>query len=120
MQGYAAYAKVQPTNDSHRDLEYRVLGRVTGALIKASADGSALSEVYDAALWNEKVWHVFRCDLSSTENKLPADLKGSLISLAIWVSKETCRVLDNTAGLDGVININRQVKAGLNARSQTT
>lgn len=60
MQGYAAYAKVQPTNDSHRDLEYRVLGRVTGALIKASADGSALSEVYDAALWNEKVWHVFR------------------------------------------------------------
>ena len=62
MQGYAAYAQVQPTNDSHRDLEYRVLGRVTGALIKASADGSTLSEVYDAALWNEKVWHVFRCE----------------------------------------------------------
>ena len=78
MQGYAAYAKVQPINDSHRDLEYRVLGRVTGALIKASSDGSTLSEVYDAALWNEKVWHVFRCDLSSTENQLPADLKGSL------------------------------------------
>ena len=120
MQGYAAYTQFKPTNDSHRDLEYRVLGRVTGALIKASADGSKLSEVYDAALWNEKVWHVFRCDLSSTENKLPADLKGSLISLAIWVSKETCRVLDNTAGLDGLININRQVMAGLNARSQTT
>ena len=120
MKGYAAYARVQPTNDSYRDLEYKVLGQVTGALIEASAEGSQLSERYDAALWNEKVWHVFRCDLSSKENKLPDDLKASLISLAIWVSKETCRVLDNSAGLDGLININRQIMAGLNSRAQTT
>ena len=51
MKGYAAYARVQPTNDSYRDLEYKVLGQVTGALIEASAEGSQLSERYDAALW---------------------------------------------------------------------
>ena len=36
MKGYAAYAKVQPTKEGYRDLEYKVLGTVTGALIKAS------------------------------------------------------------------------------------
>ena len=34
MKGYAAYAKVQPTKEGYRDLEYKVLGTVTGALIK--------------------------------------------------------------------------------------
>ena len=118
MKGYAAYAKVQPTNEGYRDLEYKVLGAVTGALIKANEEGSELSDKFNAILWNEKVWHAFRCDLSSPKNELPEDLKASLISLAIWVSKETNRVMDHLAGLDGLISINRQVMAGLAPKGQ--
>ena len=113
MKGYAAYAKVHPTKEGYRDLEYKVLGTVTGALIKASQPGTELSDKFNAVLWNEKVWHAFRCDLSSSENQLPDELKASLISLAIWVSKETNRVMDHLADLDGLISINRQVMAGL-------
>ena len=113
MRGYAAYAKVQPTKEGYRDLEYKVLGTVTGALIKASEPETELSDKFNAVLWNEKVWHAFRCDLSSPDNKLPDELKASLISLAIWVSKETNRVMDHLADLDGLISINRQVMAGL-------
>ena len=113
MKGYAAYAKVQPTKEGYRDLEYKVLGTVTGALIKASQPGTELSDKFNAVLWNEKVWHAFRCDLSSSENQLPDELKASLISLAIWVGKETNRVMDHLADLDGLISINRQVMAGL-------
>jgi flagellar protein FlaF len=116
MQGYAAYAKVHPNNDSYRDLEYKVLGRVTGALINANKDDAVLPDVYNAALWNEKVWNAFRSDLSSEENRLPVDLKDSLISLSIWVGKETRRVLNNATGLDGLININRQIMAGLSSQ----
>ena len=47
------------------------------------------------------------------KEKLPDELKASLISLAIWVSKETNRVMDHLADLDGLISINRQVMAGL-------
>ncbi|MBH68620.1 MAG: hypothetical protein CMM58_09735 [Rhodospirillaceae bacterium] len=116
MKGYATYAKVQPTKEGYRELEYRVLGAVTGALIKANQEDSELSEKFNAVLWNEKVWHAFRCDLSSSENELPEELKASLISLAIWVGKETNRVLDHLAGLDGLISINRQIMAGLSPK----
>ena len=118
MQGYAAYAKVHPNNSSYRDLEYKVLGTVTGALISANKDEAVLPDIYRAALWNEKVWNAFRADLSSVENKLPDTLKNSLISLSIWVGKETRRVLDNATGLDGLININRQIMAGLSSQSE--
>ena len=113
MRGYAAYAKIQPTKEGYRDLEYKVLGTVTGALIKAREPGTELSDKFNAVLWNEKVWNTFRCDLSSPDNQLPDELKASLISLAIWVSKETNRVMDHLADLDGLISINRQVMAGL-------
>jgi flagellar biosynthesis regulator FlaF len=114
--GYAAYTKVHSNNEAHRDLEYKVLGTVTGALINANKDEAVLPDIYNAALWNEKVWDAFRADLSSAENKLPGDLKDALISLSIWVGKETRRVLDNATGLDGLININRQIMAGLSSR----
>ena len=70
MKGYAAYAKVQPTKEGYRDLEYKVLGTVTGALIKASEPGTELSDKFNAVLWNEKVWHAFRCDLSSSRQPI--------------------------------------------------
>ena len=44
MKGYAAYAKVKPTKEGYRDLEYKVLGTVTGALIKANEQGTELSD----------------------------------------------------------------------------
>jgi flagellar protein FlaF len=53
------------------------------------------------------------CDLGSAENNLPKALKGALISLAIWVAKETQRILDNEVDLNGLININRQIMEGL-------
>ena len=56
MKGYAAYAKVQPTKEGYRDLEYKVLGTVTGALIKASEPETELADKFNAVLWNEKVF----------------------------------------------------------------
>ena len=55
MKGYAAYAKVKPTKEGYRDLEYKILGTVTGALIKANEQGTELSDKFHAVLWNEKV-----------------------------------------------------------------
>lgn len=116
MQGYAAYAKAQNTTGSHRDTEYRLLGAVTGALVRAQDGDGTLQDRVKAVLWNDKVWNAFMCDLGSPENRLPKALKGALLSLAIWVSKETQRVLDNEADLAGLININRQIMEGLRPR----
>lgn len=113
MQGYAAYSKIQTTTGTHRDTEYRLLGAVTGALVRARDTETSLQEKIKAVLWNDKVWNAFMCDLGSPENSLPKPLRGALMSLAIWVTKETQRILDNEADLDGLININRQIMEGL-------
>jgi len=118
MQGYAAYTKTQATTGSYRDTEYRLLGAVTGALVRAKDENIALQEKIKAVLWNDKVWNAFMCDLGSPENTLPKPLKGALLSLAIWVAKETQRILDNEADLDALINVNRQIMEGLRPKQQ--
>ncbi len=119
MQGYSAYTRVQATTSSHRDTEYRLLGAVTGALVRARDDETSLQEKIKAVLWNDRVWNAFMCDLGSPENNLPKPLKGALMSLAIWVTKETQRILDNDADLEALINVNRQIMEGLRPKQQT-
>lgn len=118
MQGYQAYRNVQNTTGGARDTEYRLLGLVTGALIKARDEEQSLQDRIKAVLWNDKVWNAFLCDLSQPGNQLPDQLKQGLMKLAVWVAKETQRFLDNQTSLDGFISINRQIMAGLAPKQQ--
>jgi flagellar biosynthesis activator protein FlaF len=62
MQGYGAYRRTQGAvaTQNGRDLEYRLLAQVTGALIKARDGMATLQERLNAILRNEKVWGVFQ------------------------------------------------------------
>ena len=115
MQGYNAYRRAQgaTATQNGRDLEYRLLAQVTGALIKAQGGKVSLQDRLNAILRNEKVWGVFLADLNDPNNGLPRDLKGAIASLALWVMNETRLVLDTDAPLDYLILINRQIMAGL-------
>jgi flagellar biosynthesis activator protein FlaF len=115
MQGYNAYRRAQgaTATQNGRDLEYRLLAQVTGALIKAQGGKVSLQDRLNAILRNEKVWGVFLADLNDPNNGLPRDLKGAIASLALWVMNETRLVLDTDAPLDDLILINRQIMAGL-------
>src|SRR3546814_977013 len=90
MQGYNAYRRVQgaTATQNGRDLEYRLLAQVTGALIKAQDGKSTLPERLSAILRNEKVWGVFLADLNHPDNGLPRGLKTAIDSLALWRSEE--------------------------------
>lgn len=120
MQGYNAYRRVQGATavQNARDLEYRLLAQVTGALIKARDGTTTLQERLSAVLRNEKVWGVFLADLNHPDNGLPRELKGAIASLALWVMRETRLVLDTDAPLDDLILINRQIMAGLKPEPQ--
>lgn len=115
MQGYGAYRKTQGATavQNGRDMEYRLLAQVTGALIKARDGVVSLQERLNAILRNEKVWTVFLADLNHPDNGLPRELKGGIASLALWVMRETRLVIDTDAPLDDLILINRQIMAGL-------
>ena len=116
MRGYGAYKNTQVATavQNGRDLEYRLLAQVTGGLMKARDGKASLQEKYNWILQNEKVWGVFLADVNDPANALPRQLKGGIASLALWVIKETKYVMsDDDAPLDDLIEINRQIMAGL-------
>lgn len=117
--GYTAYKASQQQNQDTRDVEYRLLAQVTAALIAAKEKNAAyeLREKLDAILWNRDVWSALRVDLSSDGNGLPKELRASLISIAIWVEKESLRLLDGNGDIDALIDVNRNIMAGLKPHS---
>jgi flagellar biosynthesis activator protein FlaF len=111
--GYTAYKSVQNKTEDPRDIEYRLLAQVTGALIKGRDNPKEFKARVEAILWNRDVWSALRVDLSAEDNALPNALRASLISVSIWIEKETYALLDGKGDLDAVIEINRNIMAGL-------
>lgn len=73
----------------------------------------------DAALtFNRKLWVVLSTSATSAANPLPVSIKQSIGSLGVFVFKHTISVLANPAPerLDILININRDIAAGLRGR----
>lgn len=110
---YAAYARVQNTTENPRNVEQKLLGQVTAALMRAEETPDDMHQLMDALLWNQSVWNAFLADLAHEGNRLPTGIKRDLISLALWVVRETDRVMDRRAGVDGLINVNKVVMQGL-------
>lgn len=117
---YSAYTKTQNrTTESPRDVEYRLLGAATAALLEAEENTDNVVKRVEAVCWNRDIWGTLRVDLSHPDNRLPAGLKNELITLARWVDKETFRILSgDTNELDGLIEVNKNIMTGLKSAAQ--
>ncbi|MEO0392794.1 MAG: flagellar biosynthesis regulator FlaF [Pseudomonadota bacterium] len=120
MSNYAAYQQSQNATQDPRHVEYRLLGQVTAALItaqqvweKSKADVEAKKQVVDAALWNRNVWSAFRTDLLDEGNQLPKELKAQLISISLFIERETNSIMTGDADFEALIDINQQIIEGL-------
>lgn len=111
--GYSIYKSVQTNKDDPRDLEYRLLAQVTGALLNARDNIDNAKQRVDAAKWNRDVWAALRQDLVSDNNQLPKELRASLISISLWIEKEALRVMEGSGDIDALIDVNRNIMAGL-------
>lgn len=114
---YAAYQRVQNIAEDPRAIEYRLLGQVTAALMDADRDSSNGAKIVEAALWNRRVWSAFKVDLLSEANGLPPDLRGKLVSIALFVERETSQILSFKSDLSWVIGINKTIMDGLKPRA---
>ena len=120
MSGIDAYKKALNKTASSRNAEYRLLAQVTAALIEAKeADGdmrkdpAKMKMLAHALNWNNEVWSTFMDDCRSDDNKLPEKLRGGILSLGIWVNKETQAAMNGDVGLDALISVNRDIMKGL-------
>lgn len=114
---HKAYGQVTRRTADPRQIETAVFEQVTEALVHVEADPNA-----DPALWadainrNRQLWLTLWTDLLSPGNALPDDLKTGLLNLAEFVRRTSMDVLAGGEGLADLIEINRTILAGLQAR----
>jgi len=109
-----AYQQAASRAESPRDSEYRLFAQVTLALMEAAkADPGDIPARIDALDWNRSIWNVLLSDCSSADNQLPAPLRASIISLAIWVGKHTSAVIRRREEIQPLIDVNRLIMQGL-------
>ena len=109
----AAYGAIIRHTESAREIEYRVFEWVTSALEAALVPGAHFTQKIRATHDNRALWQTLACDLAEDDNGLPEALRANLISLAIWVTRETDRVILQGVPLDDLIDINHKIMQGL-------
>ena len=110
----AAYARPQTVLGSPRALEYELLARATAALAAAterdSLDFPALAEALDR---NLRLWSRLAADVAGEGNQLPKDLRARLFYLYEFTEVQTRKVLDGSASVEVLIDVNTAVMRGL-------
>lgn len=120
----AAYKRTISDTESPRQIERRILSGVTATLEthqaefdSAEGNGDKLGILAGGlrdALWrNEQIWMTLRNDLAENGNALPPDLRAGLISIALWVERQTQSVMGATGKVKPLVDINRNIIRGL-------
>lgn len=87
-----------------------------GIALMEAAQGNAndSQRSIDAVRHMQRLWSFLIKDLADPSNDLSDELKANLISIGLWVLKETDAILAGTsANWNGLIDINRTVREGL-------
>lgn len=113
-----AYQSVEKSTLSGRELEASVLNKAALRLQEvqqhwSAADHEALLD--DALKYNQRVWSFFQSEVSQPDNPLPPEIKQNLLALSVFVDRRIFEVMAYPAPekLDILININRNIAAGL-------
>ena len=120
----AAYKKTIRESETPRQIERRILSRVTYDLTRTGEgfDASESSEgrlsilaagLRDSLYENQRFWAALRYDLAEPGNAMPDTLKASLISLALWVDRQTFALMAGQGRLSALIDVNANIAAGL-------
>lgn len=113
-----AYQRASQHAEAPKDVEYRLFGQVTRALMEADAmPVDNISGRMDALDWNRRLWTALASDCSAPGNVLPAALRAQIISLSLWVGRHTSAVMRREEEIEPLIEINRIMMQGLSARA---
>ena len=108
-----AYQQAATRSESPRDTEYRLFGQVTRALIDASTTPNDLAKRVDALDWNRRLWQALAADCAQPENQLPSEVRAQIISLSMWVGRQTNAVVRSDVDFEALIDLNRTMMQGL-------
>jgi len=120
QQAAQAHATTAKKTANPRELE-------ADLLLSAAARLQAISDAWDgkrpeleaALFYNRKLWSIFVTSATGTDNPLPAGLRQNVANIGLFVFKQTLTTMINPKpeNLGSLININRELAAGLRGRA---
>jgi len=109
-----AYKTAATRAETPREMEYRLFGQVTRALMHASTlDSSEIAARIDALDWNRRLWSTLATDCSDPNNAMVPALKAQIISISLFVSRHSSVIMRGEDDFEALIDINRMVMQGL-------
>jgi len=108
-----AYQQTQRITENPRAAEYRIFGKITGALIEVKKNGAPPGPLAEALDWNRRLWRVLADDCLDDRNGLPKEIRANIVSLSLWVAKYSRKVAREGAPIDPLIQVNRNIMQGL-------
>lgn len=118
-----AYARAAQSSQSPRELEAHVLLKSAAQLQAIREDWANRHEDLDGALThNRKLWTVLVASVTREENPLPLPIKQNVANLGIFILNHTIATMAAPAPekLGVLVNINRELAAGLRAMPQAS
>tara|TARA_R110000868_G_scaffold108512_4_gene296132 strand:- start:2299 stop:2670 length:372 start_codon:yes stop_codon:yes gene_type:complete len=114
---HEAYAKAAKHGSDPREIEASVLMKAAARFnqIKSAWTDKTPADLDPALLYNRTIWTVFATSVTETESALPKEIRQNIANLAVFVFKRTLEIQTTPTPemLDVLININRQIAAGL-------
>jgi len=117
----AAYEQQQKRNLTPREVEAMAFTKAAVMLEDAKAKTKDLEAYTQALRFNHLLWTIMQADITEPENQLPPEIKANVMSLSIFVDKQTNKALRSSdpKDLDVLININRNLAAGLRTNTES-
>jgi len=117
--GAHAYQQVGKQTVNPRELEANLLSKSATNLqrIRDNWDSSTNNDLAAALRFNRRLWTVFMTSVTDPSSTLPQDVRENVANLGIFIAKHMLQLQIEPAArkLDVLININRQLAAGLRA-----
>ncbi len=110
-----AYAQTQKSALSSREIEAMAFTKAALLLENAKNNLEDYDSYASALKFNQLLWTIIQADVVDKENKLPDLLKANILSLSIFVDKQTIQALADSKAehLETLININKNLAEGL-------
>ncbi len=114
-----AYQKAAQKTEEPRQLELRAFAHATRELMNASALPKVeIGRRAEALSTNRRLWTLLASDCAVEGNSLPAALRAQIISLSLFVDRQSRAVIRDNESFDVLIEINRTIMEGLTAQAQ--
>lgn len=110
-----SYAEIlEDSSNECKQREYELFDRSIQLLKAAEGQQSQAPDMIKALVFVQRLWIFLIKDLGHPDNGLPDKLKGQLISVGLWVMRESDRVVRGEhSDLTALIDVNSMIREGL-------